>query len=106
MKCNGCSKTTLTRQQFISLLADKHKIKIDQHSLDPIISGGFGGGYNSVEATQRQTLKTYKKVEKDRAFKCSLCGKVYCMDCLFTRAPDHVNGGKACPSCGGSFTEA
>jgi hypothetical protein len=103
--CKRCNKATLTRQQFINELADKHSIKVDYNTLNPILSGVFVGGYNSFEAKKNQILATYKDIEKKRAFKCISCGEVYCMDCLFRFAPSHANGGKACFSCNGTFTE-
>ena len=105
MQCGRCSKKVLSRQQFISELSNKHNIRVDHASLDPVLSGGVSGGYGAVETAKQQVHAIYRQIEKDRAFKCSACGKTYCMDCLFNYAPTHSNGGKACFVCGGSFVE-
>ena len=74
-------------------------------TLDSKISGAFGD-WNVVEAKKREIQSTYWKVEKDRGFKCNVCGKTYCFDCLFTFAPSHsTTGRKVCFFCGGNFSE-
>lgn len=43
------------------------------------------------------------ELEGRKGFCCSTCSNVYCGDCILKHAPGHVNGGKACFACGGSY---
>ena len=104
--CKRCSKRVLSRQQFISELADKHSIRVDPQTLEFIISGAFFGGWETVEDRKREMQSIFTKVENDRGVKCNGCGKIYCYDCVINFARPHpITGGKACFSCGGSFSE-
>lgn len=96
----------ITKQQFVSVLADKYSIKVDPVTLEPVVSGAFVGGWSAFEDEKRRIQSTIAIVEKDKAFKCKQCGATYCVDCLMNFAPSHpVTGGKACFSCGGAFSE-
>jgi hypothetical protein len=96
----------LTKQQYVSELANKHSIRVDPATLQPVVSGAFFGGYSAFEDEKRRIQSTIAMIEKDRGFKCNRCGGTYCVDCLMNFAPLHpTSGGKACFSCGGAFSE-
>ena len=103
--CKRCSKRVLTRQQFIEELNEKHSIRVDPQTLNPIMSGAFVGGWNTVGSKQQEVLAIHKRLDLDRAYKCKNCGAVYCAECLVNFAPTHANGGKACFSCRGALAE-
>jgi len=65
-----------------------------------------GGALDASDRLQRQKEEQQAallRIEDRRGFRCTKCGRVYCMECLLLHAPDRRGGGKACPSCGGSF---
>lgn len=101
-KCRRCGTITLTKPEFIGELA-QNGITVSPSNLDDYRASGRGfGNYGSV---MNDIRTTYDNVQKRRAFICKSCKSTYCMECLMKYAPSSANGGKACPQCGGGFTE-
>jgi len=99
LKCERCRKRILSRRLFLGEL-NRHGLALDQRTNAITLSGTFGG-HSEIE--RRQGLAS--DMEEHAALKCTQCGKVYCLMCLFRDAPSHAtSGGKACFACGGSIT--
>lgn len=104
-RCFKCGKTILTKKQFISELSTKHGIEVDPYNIDHFKVSGVGSSIDAYTSSVANVRTSYEEVQKKRAFQCQSCGAAYCMECLIFHAPSHTNGGKACLSCRGAFTE-
>jgi hypothetical protein len=44
------------------------------------------------------------RIESQSGYACTICGRIYCKECLEKNAPPRIEGGKACPVCKGRFS--
>ncbi len=51
---------------------------------------------------ERSAVKALR-IESQSGYACTVCGRIYCKDCLEKNAPARIEGGKACPVCKGKF---
>jgi hypothetical protein len=112
MQCTLCEVNVLNTNEFYDK-CEKEGLKVDRISGQVKIPGmtymSRGGtsldeDYSKINAEKDRLTKVHKEIENKRAFKCNNCGKIYCLKCLFEKAPNNPSGGKACPECGGSFS--
>ncbi|MCJ7793679.1 hypothetical protein MUP42_01970 [Candidatus Bathyarchaeota archaeon] len=99
-KCCKCKKEVLKTSQFEAACreagftkdkaTDKFKMKLRSGAV-------FLNGNPAFEQMK------YNAIENQRGYQCISCKRVYCLDCLYTSAPPHPGGGKACPKCGSTF---
>ena len=87
--CEKCGAKTLRQSQFLDECGKAGLV---------IIDGNLFGGRND-----QKKVEIYRKLENQKGFRCSACSGIYCMACLFSFAPAHSNGGKACFKCNGRF---
>ncbi len=105
--CARCDRDLLRQAEFQQACRDAG-LGIDEQGRVFLRVGGLAGTHDSVwksvEAQRAARQALHDSIESKKGFQCSGCRKPYCTDCLFTHAPAHPQGGKACPSCGGRFT--
>jgi len=108
--CQRCGKTTLGTDEFFAK-AEEAGLVVDRSTGEvkarmggfSMIGGMFGDVPARLEEQKRNQQEILDRLENQRAFRCRSCGRIYCADCLLRHAPDHPNGGKACPKCGNTF---
>lgn len=107
--CQRCGKKALPTDEFHAKCEEAGLV------VDPITGevkarlGGFSMMGNMLDASaaidgqRKSQQEMLEEIENQRGFRCTGCGQVYCMDCLFNHAPSHPDGGKACRKCGSTF---
>lgn len=99
-KCRKCGRKILTTTEFkvacreAGFVEDRATGKFKMKLRSGVV---FLDGNPAWEQAK------FNEIEKQRGYQCEDCGSVYCLNCLFTSAPVHRSGGKACPKCGSTF---
>jgi DNA-directed RNA polymerase subunit RPC12/RpoP len=107
--CQRCGKPALRSAEFFAK-CEEAGLVVDRATGEVKARlGGFSMFGTPMDASsqiagQRKTQQEIvESIENQRGFRCTGCGRVYCMECLFNHAPPHAGGGKACPKCGAVF---
>jgi uncharacterized protein with PIN domain len=90
-RCERCSKSLLRHSEFRSECGRAGML---------LHGGSLVGG--SADGSK---VPLFRELESQKGWRCTGCGQFYCQQCLLSSAPQHPNGGKACPKCGGNFLE-
>jgi len=104
--CKRCGGAALSENEFHDAVR-RAGLHVDDHGRVALRLGGIAGSMTSVGAALEQQRveqqAKFEAIENTKGFRCTGCRTVYCMNCLFRFAPQHPNGGKACPACGSTF---
>lgn len=105
--CGFCGRHAFTTAEFEAECSKAGFIKDAATGRFKMKVGGLAGSAEHVSSElarqEGSQQKSFDQIEGHRGYECKACGKVYCMDCLFAKAPPHPDGGKACPKCGSTF---
>jgi hypothetical protein len=113
-KCGTAVITNVERLQGMQRIAKEHGGSVDENG-QVVVPRGISSftGPNSLEkmmARAAQTEEIQRNLQRDLnenasrcGFRCTQCGKIFCLTCLGKDAKTHpVYGGKACFACGGN----
>jgi aerobic-type carbon monoxide dehydrogenase small subunit (CoxS/CutS family) len=107
--CLRCGKKALRSEEFFAK-CEEAGLAVDRDTGEVKARlGGFSTFGTMMDASamiagqRRSQQEIVEALENQRGFRCTGCGAVYCMKCLFNHAPAHPGGGKACPKCESTF---
>lgn len=98
--CRKCERKVLTTSEFERECRNAGFVKDASTGKFKVRIGSSTKLEDNPAARQAQ----YNQIEEQRGYQCNECGSVYCLNCLYSSARNHPNGGKACPKCGSTFT--
>jgi hypothetical protein len=108
-KCERCGQEALGTEEFYArceqagLVVDRHTGEVKARLGGFTMMGSMLDASAKIDGQRTTQREILEDIENRRGFRCTSCGRLYCMECLFNHAPSHPDGGKACPKCGGTF---